>query len=43
MPTKAVFRYTPTAAASMAQDICLHSGVLDLATVSVYVNDTFTW
>ena len=43
LPTKAVFRYAPPDDASVAQDVCLQPGVLELATVSVYVNGTFVW
>ena len=43
LPTKAVFRYVPETDAAVAQDVCLRDGYLDLATVSVYINGTFTW
>lgn len=43
LPTRAVFRYAPSRDTAVAQDICLQSGVLDQATVSVYINGTFTW
>ena len=43
LPTRAVFRFAPTQDVSVGQDICLQSGVLELATVSVYINGTFTW
>ena len=43
LPTRALFRYVPTRDTAVGQDICLQSGVLELSTVSVYVNGTFTW
>ncbi len=43
LPTKAVFRYAPESDTAVAQDVCLHGGFLELATVSVYINGTFTW
>lgn len=43
LPTKAVFRYAPETDTAVAQDVCLQDGFLDLATVSVYINGTFTW
>ncbi|CAL8468064.1 g7603 [Coccomyxa elongata] len=43
LPTKAVFRYAPESDTAVAQDVCLHAGFLELATVSVYINGTFTW
>ena len=43
LPTRAVFRYALPADASVAQDVCLQPGVLELATVSVYINGTFVW
>ncbi|BDA42249.1 probable lysyl endopeptidase at N-terminal half [Coccomyxa sp. Obi] len=43
LPTKAVFRFAPETDTAVAQDVCLHDGFLDLATVSVYINGTFAW
>jgi len=43
LPTRAVFRYSAPVDTIIAQDVCLQDGFLDLATVSVYINGTFTW
>ena len=43
LPDRAVFQYTPPRDTAIGQDICLQSGVLELSTVSVYINGTFTW
>lgn len=43
LPTRAVFQYAPPKGAAVGQDICLQTGVLELSTVSVYINGTFTW
>ncbi len=43
LPTRAVFRYAPSRDTAVGQDICLQAGVLELSTVSVYINGTFTW
>lgn len=43
LPTRAVFRYAPPKDVAVGQDICLQTGVLELSTVSVYINGTFTW
>ena len=43
LPTRAVFQYAPSRDSAVGQDICLQAGVLELSTVSVYINGTFTW
>ena len=43
LPTRAVFQYAPSRDIAVGQDICLQAGVLELSTVSVYINGTFTW
>ena len=43
LPDRAVFQYTPVRDTAIGQDVCLQSGVLELSTVSVYINGTFTW
>lgn len=42
-PTLAIFFFQPNISLNVQMDICLENGILVGATVSIYVNQRFTW
>jgi len=42
-PCLAIFSFTPQTWGNIQFDICLETGILVGATVSIYINEIFTW
>ena len=42
-PQLAIFCFTPMVSVNVEMEICLEDDILIMATVSVYINQQFTW